>query len=244
MSRLADDTFPRVENVFDPPLYTVAALTFIQEHLGTPGGVARAKPGFPTAPDEAPSVLHALDRFSELEQRATSGQIEGWVGFDAVSKHISEWVERQERFLQHKHEDPQGKGFHPEMFKFDSRGKANWAGPGTSSGRVRKPLFLIDTATRKQVDFTKGIGDEEEVKEPVAEARFLRENCLFPNTNEDDPIASYVMCPVCEKHFEFDANSNSSETQAWGKLGRHLKAIQDPLTVDDHRLAHQEIFPT
>ena len=243
MGNAADEVFPDVDIVFDSALYNAEELEFMVENLGESPGVARSSPGFPTAPDSVPPVQLALQRFKDLEELSQREQVDGWVGMEAVKAHIENWQERQRRYFKLKEQDPEGKGFHPEMYKFDSRGKAHWAGPGTCSGRVMHPLNLLPVTERSRQDFTKGIGDEPEVEVEV-EATYNRDACVFANEGEDDPTSSYLDCPVCHDHFKYDANSQHSQNGAWGQLSKHLNGDQNKLTVDDHRLAKQELFPS
>lgn len=256
MSTLADDTFPDVEDVFDSAMYNAEELVCIEAHLGESPGVARAADDFVTAPDSVPCVTNALARFKNLDDMAKSGQVEEWVGFDGIRDHIAYWQERQRRYFKQKHEDPEGKGFHPEMYTFDDYGKANYGGPGSDQGRVRHPLFLVPVAQRSRADFTKDIGKEQEVhsegEEPEAKVAVeaapptladARKACEFPNKGEMDPVSSYLMCTVCESHFNYNGLSESSKNGAWGQLAKHLNNDQTKHTVEAHRILKKQLFP-
>jgi hypothetical protein len=235
MSRAADRLFPEVDTVFDPPLYTEAELTCIQNHLGESPGVARTAEDFPRTHDSIPPVANALQRFYDLEQQAELGRVVGWVGLEEISGHIDLWFERQRRYAKHKANDPEGKGFHPELNTFDSRGNAHPFGPGSSAGRVRFPLNLVSMAERSRENFAADLSRKVGVSPEGDTSQYNREACLH-----DDE--GYVDCPVagCVKRFDFDPDSQKSRNSAWARLGSHC--AQTKKEPDDHRLARQEIF--
>jgi len=270
--RAAEDAFPKVNDYFDPPLYTNEELEFIRDHVGETSYIAletaehseraiaaalqadaitaqspvKVKRGVRNDRPSAMKSLQAtcggaLQRFHQLMEMSKQQGTE-WVvtdvksgrsypGVDGVKGHINRWLKRQEGYLERKRSDPEGKGFHPEMWTVRD-GQPKWSGRGTDSERVRYPLALVPVGKRSYDDFTQEAYKDEEAPE-VAEL----------SVNSDIIDASYLRgdnffeCPVdgCNHRSNFDADSEMSENAALHGLRVHMSRPKGRFKVEEHQ---------
>lgn len=157
---MSDPTFEQLvkRDVFDCPLLNDAENEFVYEFAGIPPHLALEEENIPThqvkdddgfpaiAPTICiPMVRAILTRFIELDQIADA-KGRKWIGIEPVKERIRLWLDWYR--VEYKEEQARsgGKGHHPSMSTYTSRGEAIYGGVGADRGRVR--TFFDASGTR------------------------------------------------------------------------------------------------
>lgn len=255
-----EDIFPKVDNIFAPPLYDNHELEYIKEHIdlhpqAAAEGVTAENMGverqdfrdvhgkdravIETSDEQFAqavrlkqrTIREALSRFKELEELESAGLMK-WVGRPQVKAAIERWQERQRRYKETKNR--YGRGQHPEMTVVDGRGRRKYQGVGTDSKRVRRfDLPLYDEEAFMEVDFSADLLPSNGNGQEAPEATLPSELIELENA---------WGCPIegCSHSESFNEGSTGGENLAKARLKKHMNNATS--AKDDHRAAARLIF--
>ncbi len=148
---MSDPTFEQLvsRDIFDCPLLNDRENEFVFEHAGIPPHLALEAVNIPmhsVIDDEGlpaivpeiclPMVQAILNRFIELDQ-IFEAKGRTWIGIEPVRERIRLWLDWYRVEYIEAQTRAGGKGHHPSMSTYTSRGEAIYGGVGADRGRVR-----------------------------------------------------------------------------------------------------------
>jgi len=223
-------------DLFDPPLYSDAELSWLYDHVGQVPVVAFKAPLPPGVNVHA--VRPVLERVYELIQ-LEQHEHEPWAGVEAVRQAIKTYQTISAQWLAAHKRSPRRNPRFPSLFYMDQGRRAYRGGVGSDSGRVRtyevdgdrKYLAIaLNAPPGTQANFEVDVPEVPTV--PVDLRRKL----------EDDNEHGALICPVCKFSRNYEPESASSRGTARMQMARHLKsAKKEP---DWHRAVYNEEFGT